>query len=118
MNLKLAFAALALSIAGLSVPVAMPSAAAEARSKPPLRNPALLNIGFVCRWHERCIHKQQTAMQRALKYVRKTQPPAWKIQLCNRNAGRNGTRVDWVGFNNCVRNPALRPPTRIARRGR
>ena len=109
MKLKLAFAAVALSVAASS-------AAAEARVKPPLRNPALLNIGFVCRWHERCIHEQQNAMERALKYVRKTQPPAWKIQLCNRNAGRNGTRVDWVGYDNCVRNLALRPPPKARRR--
>lgn len=109
MKLKLALAALAVCSANLW------SAAAEARTKPPLRNPALLNIGFVCRWQERCIGRQERAMERALKYVRKNDPPAWKIQLCNRNAGRNGTRVDWVGFNNCVRNPALRPPVRYAR---
>ena len=100
------------------VAAAMCSAGAEARTKPPpLRNPALLNIGFVCRWQPRCIRQQEQAMERALKYVKKQRPPAWKIQLCNRNAGRNGTRVDWVGYNNCVRNPALRPPVR-ARRAR
>ena len=107
MILKLALVALALA-----------SAAADARTRPPpLRNPALLNIGFVCRWQPRCIDRQEEAMERALKYVKKYRPPAWKIQLCNRNAGRNGTRVDWVGFNNCIRNPALRPPSR-GRKGR
>ena len=111
LKLKLALAALVVS-AGLS------SAAAAAGTKPPpLRNPALLNIGFVCRWQDRCISRQQQAMGRALKYVRKHRPPAWKIQQCNRNAGRNGTRVDWVGFNNCVRNADLQPPPRYRRRG-
>src|SRR5688572_30698540 len=103
MNLKRSVAALVLS-AGLAAGLA--SAATAARTKPPpLKNPALLNIGFVCRWQPRCIRTQERAMERALKYVRKHDPPAWKIQVCNRNAGRNGTRVDWIGFNNCVRNP-------------
>ena len=112
MNLKLAFAALALCFAAHS------AAARAADQLPPLRNPAVLNIGFVCRWQDRCIQKQQKAMGHALKYVAKVQPAAWKIQLCNRNAGRNGTRVDWVGFNNCVRNPNLRPPPPNARKRR
>ena len=103
-TIKLAFAAVALwSVVGLP-------AAAEGRAPPPLRNPALLNIGFVCRWQPGCIRQQEREMQRALRYVKKTSLPAWKVQLCNRNAARNGTRKDWVGFNNCIRNPALRPP--------
>ncbi len=52
---------------------------------------------------------QKSAMKRALKYVRKEQPPTWRIQACNRNAARSRFRVDWVGFDNCVRNAALRP---------
>jgi hypothetical protein len=84
--------------------------ASEARSRPPLHNPALLNIGFVCRWQSRCIKEQQSEMRQALRYVKKYSPPAWKVQLCNRNSSRNGTRKDWAGFNNCIRNPALRPP--------
>jgi hypothetical protein len=105
-TIKLAFAAVALwSVVGL------PAAAGV----PPLRNPALLNIGFVCHWQSHCIRRQQGQMRQALGYVKSSSPPAWKIQLCNRNASRNGTRKDWVGFNNCIRNPALRqppPPTR------
>jgi hypothetical protein len=93
--------------------------AAVAAKLPPLRNPALLNIGFVCRWDSGCMKRQEQAMSRALKYVRTHKPPSWKIQLCNRNAGRNGTRVDWSGYYNCIRNPALRPPpSRLARRKR
>ncbi|HEY6661971.1 MAG TPA: hypothetical protein VIZ66_03515 [Sphingomicrobium sp.] len=103
-TIKLALAAVAYWSA-----VGLPTAA-EARSPPPLRNPALLNIGFVCRWQPGCIRQQEREMQGALRYVKKTSLPAWKIQLCNRNSSRNGTRKDWVGFNNCIRNPALRPP--------
>ena len=111
MRMKLALAAVALwSVVGLPT-------LAEARSKPPpLRNPALLNIGFVCRWQSLCIKQQERAMQRALRYVKQSSPPAWKIQLCNRNSSRNGTRKDWIGFNNCIRNPALRPPPTRKRR--
>lgn len=110
MNRKLALAALALVPAGAWSVGAWSIAAQAATKAPPLRNPALLNIGFVCKWQARCIRRQQSAMSRALGYVRKYRLPSWKVQLCNRNAGRNGTRVDWIGFNNCVRNPALRPP--------
>jgi hypothetical protein len=107
MNLKLALVAL------LAFPVGAvvgPSVAHAAMQLPPLKNPAVLNIGFVCRWDDRCIDRQKGAMRSALKYVAKNPPPSWKIQLCNRNAGRNGTRVDWVGFHNCVRNTELRQP--------
>ena len=95
MKLKLALAALVLCSAG---------AAAAARTAPPLRNPVLLNIGFVCRWQASCMDKQERAMKRSLRYVRKSDPPNWKIQLCNRNASRRATRVDWIGFYNCIRN--------------
>ena len=74
----------------------------------PLRNPALLNIGFVCRWQSHCIRTQQIAMGRSLKHMRSYPPASWKVQLCNRNASRDGTRKDWVGFENCLRNTGLR----------
>jgi hypothetical protein len=54
--------------------------------------------------------RQDDARKSALKFVRKQNVPAWRIQLCNRNAGRRGERVDWVGFDHCVRNSALTPP--------
>jgi hypothetical protein len=58
-------------------------------------------------------------MKRALKYVRSERPPVWRIQLCNRNAKRGRNRVDWIGFNNCIRNESLRPtPLRSAKRSR
>lgn len=86
-------------------------ATVQARTDPPLRNPALLNIGFVCRWDNRCISRQQKAMKAALRYVKK-HGAVWKVEVCNRNSARNGTRKDWIGFNNCIRNPAIRPSRR------
>jgi hypothetical protein len=76
----------------------------------PLNDPGFLNIGLSCRWENRCMSVQRKAMKRALGYVRKYQPPTWRIQLCNRNAARGYQRVDWIGFDHCIRNEALRPP--------
>lgn len=91
--------------------VALWSIGAEGRTRPvPLKNPVLLNIGYVCSWQNRCISRQQRAMKSALGYVKKYRPPDWKVQVCNRNSSRSGTRKDWIGFNNCIRNPAFRPP--------
>jgi hypothetical protein len=81
-----------------------------ARGEPaPLFNPARLNIGLACQWQARCMSEQEHAMDHALKYVRKYRPAVWKVELCNRNASRNRSRVDWTGFNNCIRNSTLRP---------
>lgn len=92
---------------------------AEARTKkPPIDDPALLNIGFVCRWQNSCILKQKKAMNRSLQYVRERRPPVWKIQLCNRNAARNGTRKDWIGFDSCIRNPNVRALLKKTERAR
>lgn len=96
-------AAVILSATG-SAAVAGPSTA-----PPPLFDPVILNVGFVCRWEARCMDRQKDSMKSALKYVRKRNPPAWRIQMCNRNAGRKGQRVDWVGFDHCIRNELLRP---------
>jgi hypothetical protein len=80
---------------------------------PPLSDPVTLNIGFVCQWQQRCMAQQKGAMKRSLKFVRKYQPPVWRVEVCNHNAARNRYRVDWVGFENCIRNTALPPlPTR------
>jgi hypothetical protein len=94
------------------------SSAAMAQAPVPLYDSTGLNIGFNCRWQQRCIAEQQRAMKRSLAYVKRRQPPAWRVQLCNRNASRGRNRVDWVGFNNCIRNAALRPPERAARKRR
>jgi hypothetical protein len=87
---------------------ALGATGAEARQRPPpLYDPVLLNIGIVCKWNDRCIARQQRAMKSALGYVKKHRV-AWKVEVCNRNSARNGTRKDWIGFNNCIRNPAIR----------
>lgn len=79
-------------------------------------HPVLRNIGVTCQWQVACMEKQQSAMRNALLFVSRKSPPAWKVQTCNRNASRRKLRVDWVGFNNCIRNPNLRPVARTRRR--
>lgn len=92
-------------------------AGSPAEAAAPLNNPALLNIGLVCKWDSRCIKRQERAMGRALSYVKTRRPPQWKIQACNRNAARGRNRVDWVGYVNCITNPRLaRAPVRSRRR--
>lgn len=46
---------------------------------------------------------QTRSMTRALDYVRSRHPPQRLIHLCNRNATRGRFRVDWIGFDNCIR---------------
>jgi hypothetical protein len=82
---------------------------AAANARPPIYNPVTLNIGLNCRWQQRCMEQQEAAMKRALEYVRKARPTSWRIHQCNRNAARSRYRVDWVGFDNCIRNASLRP---------
>ena len=84
------------------------SYAVPAPSRPPIQDSVRLNIGMNCRWERRCIAAQQSAMHSALSYVRTRRPAAARIHLCNRNASRGRYRVDWVGFNNCIRNATLR----------
>jgi hypothetical protein len=91
---------------------------AAAASRPPLYDPVSLNTGLSCQWQKKCVQQQQRAMKRALAYVKRKSPPSWRIHLCNRNASRRSGRVDWVGFNNCIRNAALRPPPPRAARPR
>ena len=96
---------------------ALLAAADAVCAKAPLHDVVALNIGLTCQWQERCIAQQNRAMKRSLKFVRKEQPPAWRIQLCNHNASRRSNRVDWIGFYNCVRNSDLRPlPARAVRK--
>lgn len=83
-------------------------ASAGAAAQAPLYDSVRLNIGLNCRWERRCIAAQTRAMQRALAYVRTRQPSHAAIHLCNRNATRGRFRVDWVGFDNCIRNVSLR----------
>ena len=97
--------ALRLTLVGLAAVLGAMAPAASAKT-PPLRDPVFLNIGFVCQWQERCIQKQQRAMKKAIGYTRKYKPPGWKIHLCNRRAvQRRSGRVDWISYDNCIRNP-------------
>jgi hypothetical protein len=82
--------------------------AAAAARRPPLRDPVLIRIGVLCRWERSCIARQQSAMASALRYVNRKSPPTARIHACNRNASRGLDRVDWVGFDNCIRNPRVR----------
>ena len=92
-----------------AVLVALSSGALAAQAQAPLYDSIGLNIGFNCRWQQRCIAEQHRAMKRSLVYVKIQQPPAWRVHLCNHNASRGRNRVDWVGFDNCIRNASLRP---------
>ena len=77
-----------------------------------LMRPAILNIGRTCRWEARCMRRQEQAMNKSISYVKNRRVPKWKIGTCNRNASRGRSGVDWIGLNNCIRNPNLRPATR------
>lgn len=93
----------------ISVLLGLGSVGTAAIARAPLYDTVRLNIGINCQWRQKCISDQQRAMNRALSFVRTQRPAAWKVQLCNRNAARGRYRVDWVGFDNCIRNPTLRP---------
>lgn len=73
----------------------------------PIYDPTTLNIGINCQWQRKCMMAQQRAMKRALGYVNAKHPPHPLIQQCNRNARRSPSRIDWVGFDNCIRNASL-----------
>ena len=83
------------------------AAALGAQARPPLYDSVALNIGINCHWERHCMAAQQSAMRRGLDYVRTRRPPASLIHLCNRNAARGRYRVDWMGFDNCIRNTRL-----------
>jgi len=94
----------------------LPTAAAITLYAPPVRGaerPILhdsvtLNIGVNCQWQSTCMARQRSAMKSALAYVANRHPPQWRIHACNRNANRGGNRVDWIGFNHCIRNTNLK----------
>lgn len=91
-------------------------ASGEARDRPPLQDPVFLNIGLACQWQAQCMGLQLRAMDRALQYVSKHRPKEETVQLCNRNAARRHSRVDWVGFDNCIRNWKLQRAAEASRR--
>src|SRR5947209_995004 len=95
--------------------VAIPSTASAAR-QPVLHDSVALNIGVNCQWQSRCIAQQRKAMNNGLEFVTHRRPPQWRVQLCNRNASRGGNRVDWIGFDHCIRNTSLTRPARVIKR--
>ena len=104
---------LIIAAAAAAADIAAMSAVASARGI--LHDPVTLNIGVNCQWQSRCMAMQRGAMRKALHYVANTHPPQWRVQLCNRNASRGGYRIDWVGFDHCVRNAALKRSSRDRR---
>ena len=100
-----------LPLVGVAMAIVAAGTAASAKT-PPLRDPVFLNIGFVCQWENGCIEKQKRAMKKALAYTKKYDPPDWKIHLCNRRAvQRRSGRIDWISYNNCIRNPDVQRST-------
>ncbi|HEY7005233.1 MAG TPA: hypothetical protein VH392_02005 [Sphingomicrobium sp.] len=79
-------------------------APSESPAMAPLYDPVALNIGINCQWQQHCQQRQHKAMRDVGRFIAARHPPVWKIHLCNRNARRGPARVDWVGFNDCVRN--------------
>jgi hypothetical protein len=98
-------------ILGATAACAMLPVSARIDARPMIHDPVALNIGINCQWQPYCMGQQRAAMMRSLSYVATRPAPQWRLQLCNRNAGRSRTRVDWVGFDHCIRNSALRPPS-------
>jgi hypothetical protein len=84
------------------------AAATPGRTATPLHDSVALNIGVNCQWSARCMAEQRRAMFRALAYVRTRHAARPLIHLCNRNAARARSRVDWVGFDHCIHNTRLR----------
>ena len=84
-------------VLGASVAAGLLPVPAGAAARPMLYNAVALNIGVNCQWQSQCMASQRAAMKRALSYVAERNPPHWRVELCNRNARKSATRVDWVG---------------------
>ncbi len=85
------------------------AAGAEAQRAPPI-HPVVRNINLLCKSQSSCVQRQWRSMQAAFAFMRARQLPVWKIELCNRNAAKQRSRIDWIGFNNCIRNPKVKAP--------
>jgi len=101
---------ISITMAGRFALAVLTLAASEARAAAPLYDPVALNIGINCQWQQKCQRRQHKALGDAARFIAAKNPPLWKIHLCNRNARRGQARVDWVGFNACIRNTQLSPP--------
>jgi len=94
-------------LGGLSLTLYFAAATAAPARAP--ADPVSKNIRTTCKSQKRCMTEQRAAMRRALNYLGTARPPGWRLQICNKNASRGQLRVDWVGFDNCIRNASLRP---------
>jgi hypothetical protein len=90
------------------VALALLGCTGSAHAVAPIHDPVALNIGINCQWHESCERRQFNAMNDARRYVAATHPPVWRIHMCNRNAARGPSRIDWVGFDDCIHNADLK----------
>ncbi|HJP67329.1 MAG TPA: hypothetical protein VJ846_00380 [Sphingomicrobium sp.] len=104
------------TIAAASLAGSMIALSSRGDTRSLLHDPVALNIGVNCQWQARCMVLQHAAMQRSLTYVATARPAQWRVQLCNRNAARGGYRVDWIGYDHCIRNRTLKRPSRSGRR--
>jgi hypothetical protein len=91
--------------------LAVLSSPALAERRALLHDPVALNIGVNCSWQPRCMAAQRRAMKASLDFVAYRRPPHRLLRLCNRNASHGGFRMDWVGFDHCIRNQKLRSGT-------
>jgi hypothetical protein len=91
------------------IALALVASAAGAETAAPIYDPVTLNVGVSCQWQQTCQRRQMKAMVAARKYMAAKNPSLAKIHLCNRNARRGTAKVDWIGFNDCIRNPHLLP---------
>ena len=92
--------------------VVLVASSVEGHAAAPLYDPIVLNIGIDCQWQQRCEQRQRSAMAAARSYIAHRHPPLSRIHLCNRNARRGAANLDWIGFNDCIRNPHLSRPRR------
>ena len=92
-------------------------AAAGAAVVPPpgAIHPVVRTINLLCKSQSSCTQRQWRAMQSAFSFMREKRPPVWKIEQCNRNAAKQRSRIDWIGFNNCIRNPKVKAPVASGR---
>jgi hypothetical protein len=90
--------------------IALIAWAGEGHAVAPLYDPVILNVGINCQWQRSCERHQLKAMSSAHDFIARSHPPLWRIRLCNRNARRSISRIDWIGFDNCLRNGRLARP--------
>ena len=78
-------------------------------------HPVVRNINLLCKSQSSCTQRQWRAMQSAFAFMREKRIPVWKIEQCNRNAAKQRSRIDWIGFNNCIRNSKVKAPVASGR---